>query len=151
VNVEHVIGVASPGLENVTGPVGAVSPAATGIVYVNVTVPPAVIAPGVAVNVWLNTGVTPFVTGAFATVTVVGPVLVAAKLPEAGIVTVIGSLPTGNVLVVSVATQLPPVSVTGAVPIDVPLLKNVAGPAGQTPLIGASVSVKVTGVPYVVD
>jgi hypothetical protein len=149
VKFEHVIGVARPGLENTTGPVGGALPATAGTVYVNVSVLPAVIVPGAATNVWLsaaNVGV--LFTGAF--VTVSAPfVVIAANGPLAGTVTFKGSVPTGRFAVVSVAMQEPPTREIVPVPSCVVPLKNVAGPAGQTPLIGAIVSVKVTGVPYV--
>jgi hypothetical protein len=117
------------------------------MVYVSVTVAPAVIVPGVAVKLWLNTGVTPFVTGALPTVTVVDAE-VAAKLPDAAVVAVRLFVPTGSALVVRVATQLPPVRVNVPVPRVVLPLVNVAD-VGQAPAIGVSVSVSVTGVPYV--
>jgi hypothetical protein len=115
---------------------------------VNVSVLPAVIVPGEATKLWLNTGVVPFVMGA--ALTVVDPfVVIAANGPLAGTVTFSGSEPTGRFAVVSVAMQEPPTREIVPVPSCVVPLKNVAGPAGQTPLIGAIVSVKVTGVPYV--
>ncbi len=145
VNVEHVIDVVRPGLENTTGPVGATLPAATGIVYTNVSVAPAVIVPGVAVKLWLNTGVTPFVTGALFTTMVSGAV-VAAKFPEAVVVAVRLSVFTGSASVGKVATQLPPVRVKFPVPRVVAPFAKVAD-AGQVPPIGVTVSVSVTGVP----
>jgi hypothetical protein len=75
-----------------------------------------------------------------------GPDVTAVKLPLAGAVAVIASEPTGSVLLVIVATHC---AFTVPVLISVPLLKKLTGPGGQTPLIGTSVSVIVTGVPKV--
>jgi hypothetical protein len=76
-----------------------------------------------------------------------------AKLPDAGAVAVMGSVPTGSDVVVIVATQevglAAGVPVKVPVPSVVPLLAKVTVAVGQTPLIGEIVSVSVTGEPKV--
>jgi hypothetical protein len=78
----------------------------------------------------------------FVTVTVVAGEVAGLLLESPGVLAVIGSLPTGRLLTVIVAT--PPT--TGAVPIGVDPFENVTGPV--TPV--GTVSVIVTVEPYVV-
>ena len=78
---------------------------------------------------------------------------IAPKLPAAGAVAVMVSVPTGSAVVVVVAMQevgFPagaPVKV--AVPSVVPPVANVSVAVGQAPSIGETVSVRVTAMPKV--
>ena len=136
----------TPPLVNVTVPVGeAEAPATVGTVNVSCTGEPKLELVGFAVSV-------SFAPEASATVSVVDDVI-APKLPAAGAVAVMVSAPTGRAVVVVVAMQevgLPagtPVKVL--VPRVTPPLAKVTVEVGQTPLIGAMVSVRVTGAPNV--
>jgi hypothetical protein len=146
VKFEHVIGVARPGLENTTGPVGGALPATAGTVYVNVSVLPAVIVPGAATNVWLSAasaGV--FVTGAFVTGTVFVEVKELYAVVAGIYIASTGSDPTGKLAVVYVATPL--TRGTGA-PMSTPFDSNWIVPVGTAPVPAElTVSVSVTGVP----
>lgn len=133
-----------PPLVKVTVPVGgAEAPVTAGMVKVNVTGEPKMDVVGFAVSVSPEPGATP-------TVSVVeeemGP-----KLPAAGAVAVIGSVPTGSAVVVMEAIQDAgvPVGVDGklAVPSVEPLLVKVTTAVGQVPLIGVTDSVSVTTAP----
>ena len=134
----------TPPLVKVMVPVGgAEAPATVGIVKVNTTGEPKVELVGLVVSV------SP-VPLAAPTVSVVeeeiGP-----KLPAAGAVAVMVSVPTGSAEVVVVAMQTAglPVGVAGkvAVPRVEPPLVNVTVAVGHAPLIGVTVSVRVTGEP----
>jgi hypothetical protein len=149
--VPVVVSVAVPSVvvpfENVTVPVaGAEAPATVGTVKVSTTGEPKLELVGLAVNVSPAPDAVP-------TVSVVedeiGP-----KLPVAGAVAVIVSVPTGSAVVVVVAMHEVAVPVAGfgvnvAVPSVVPPLANVTVAVGQSPLTGAIVSVSVTVVPKV--
>ena len=133
-------------LVKVTVPVGgAEAPATVGIVKVSTTGEPKVELVGLAVSESPEPLAAP-------TVSVVDEEI-GPKLPAAGAVAVMVSVPTGSAVVVSVATQevgLPagtPVKVLA--PRVVPPLANVTVAVGQTPLIGVIVSVSVTGAPKV--
>jgi hypothetical protein len=113
----------------------------------NVIVPVAPVgAVAVKVTDWLtieglSDDVTTTVGAALTTVTMTGGEVAALLLASPGVLAVIGSVPSGKVVTVIVAT--PPI--IGAVPIGVEPSENVTGP--DTP--GGTVSVIVTGVPAV--
>jgi hypothetical protein len=89
----------------------------------------------------LSDDVTVTVGAALTTVTMTGGEVAGLLLASPGVLAVMGSVPSGRLVIVMVAT--PPM--TGAVPIGVEPLENVTGP--DTP--GGTVSVIVTGVPKV--
>jgi len=100
----------------------------------------------VKVTDWLMTegfseDVTTTVGAAFTTVTMTGGEVAGLLLESPGVLAVIGSVPSGRLVTVMVAT--PPM--IGAVPIGVEPSEKVTGP--DTP--GGTVSVIVTGVPAV--
>ena len=128
-------------LVKVTVPVaGAEAPATAGTVKVSTTGEPKVELVGFAVTVSPD----PLVA---ATVSAVVDEM-APKLPAAGAVAVMVSVPTGSAVVVVVATQ--EVGLPAGTPVKVPVprvappLVNVTVAVGQTPLMGAIVSVSVT-------
>jgi hypothetical protein len=124
---------------------GAGAPAVVGTVNVSTTGEPKAEVVGFAVSV----SEAPL---AAATVSVVedeiGP-----KLPAAGAVAVMVSVPTGKAVVVVVATQevglMAGTPAKFAVPSVVPPLAKLTGATGQTPLTGAMVSLRVTVMPYI--
>ena len=135
-----------PPLVKVTVPVGdAAAPVTVGTVKVSTTEEPKVELVGFAVRV------SP-VLGAAATVSLVVEEM-APKLPAAGAVAVMLSVPTGRAVVVVVAVQDvgfaagEPVKVL--VPSVTPPLAKVTVAVGQTPLTGAMDSVRVTVMPKV--
>jgi hypothetical protein len=134
----------TPPLANVTVPVGeADAPAVVGTVKVSTTGEPKVELVGFAVSV------SPVLaTGATVSLTEEEIVL---KLPDAGAVAVIVSVPTGSPVVVMVAAQVAglPEGVPGkaAVPKVIPPLAKVTVEVGQAPLMAATVSVSATGAP----
>jgi hypothetical protein len=143
--VPVVISVAVPSVvepfENVMVPVGgADAPATVGIVKVSTTGEPKLELVGLAVRVSVEL--------AMPTVSVVEDEI-ALKLPAAGAVAVMVSVPTGKAVVVVVATQEVAEPVKAAVPRVTPPLTKVTVEVGQTPLTGAIVSVSVTVIPYV--
>jgi hypothetical protein len=87
----------------------------------------------------LRDDVTATVGDALVTVTVTEGEVAGLLLESPGVLAVIGSVPSGRLVTVMVAT--PPT--IGAVPIGTPPLENVTGP--DTP--GGTVSVIVTGLP----
>ena len=89
----------------------------------------------------LSDDVTATVGAALTTVTMTGGDVAGLLLASPGVLAVIGSVPSGRLVTVMVAT--PPTM--GAVPIGVEPLEKVTGP--DTP--GGTVSVIVTGVPAV--
>ncbi len=113
----------------------------------NVIVPVAPLgAVAVKVTDWLtieglSDDVTATVGAALTTVTTTGGEMAGLLLASPGVLAVIGSVPSGRLVTVMVAT--PPM--IGAVPIGVEPSENVTGP--DTP--GGTVSVIVTGVPAV--
>jgi hypothetical protein len=134
----------TPPLVKVTVPVGeAEAPATVGTVKVNVTAEPKAELVGFAVRV-------SFAPEAVATGTVVLDEM-APKLPPAGAVAVTRSDPTGNVVVVIVATH--EVGLAAGIPAKVPVpsvvlpFTKVTVELGQIPLTGAMLSVRVTGEP----
>lgn len=134
----------TPPLVKVTVPVGGEeAPATVGTVKTSCTGDPKVEVEGFAVKVSLA-------PEAVAIVSVVDEEM-APKLPAAGAVAVMVSVPTGNAVVVMVAVQLAglPVGVAGklAVPSVVPPLAKVTVEVGQAPLMAATVSVSVTDEP----
>jgi hypothetical protein len=136
----------TPPLAKVTVPVGgAEAPATVGTVKINCTAEPKVELVGFAVSV-------SFAPEATATVSVVEDEI-ALKLPAAGAVAVMVSVPTGSAVVVSVATH--EVAAPAGVPVKVPVpsvvppLANVTGEVGHVPLMAATVSVNTTGAPKV--
>jgi hypothetical protein len=142
--VPVVVSVAVPSVvepfENVTVPVGgAEAPATVGMVKVRTTGEPKLELVGLAVSVSPELEAAP-------TVSVVEDEI-APKLPAAGAVAVIVSVPTGSTVVVVVATQAVAEPVKVAVPSVTPPLTNVTVEVGQTPLTGAIVSVSVTVIP----
>jgi hypothetical protein len=150
VPVPVVVSVAVPRVvvpfENVTVPVGgAEAPATVGIVNVRTTGEPKFEVVGFAVSVSAD-------PDAAATVSDVVEEI-APKLPAAGAAAVIVSVPTGRAVVVVVAMH--EVGLAAGVPVKVavpsvdPPLANVTVEVGQVPLIGVTVSVKVTSAPYV--
>ncbi len=92
------------------------------------------------------------VPGATATVSLVVDEM-AAKLPPAGAVDVMLSVPTGRTVVVTVAVQVvglaEGVPVKALVPSVTPPLAKVAVVVGQVPFNAVTVSVSTTGEPYV--
>ncbi len=133
-----------PPLVKVTVPVGgAEAPATVGMVKVNVTGVPKIDVVGFAASVSPEPGATPTIS---VVAEEIGP-----KLPAAGAVAVIGSVPTGNAVVVVVAMQEVglPAGVLTKVPVPsvVTPLAKVTVAVGQTPLTGAIVSVRVTVMP----
>jgi hypothetical protein len=149
--VPVVVNVAVPSVvtpsENVTVPAAGVeAPATVGTVKVRTTGEPKVEVVGLAVRV------SPAPEAAATVAEVVDEIVL--KLPLAGAVAVIVSVPTGKAVVVVVAMQEVAVPVAGsevkdAVPSVVPPLANVTVAVGQRPLTGAIVSVSVTGEPKV--
>jgi hypothetical protein len=136
----------TPPLVKVTRPVGAAeAPETVGTVKTSCTGEPKVEVVGLAVRV-------SFAPDTMATDSVVEEEI-APKLPAAGAVTVMVSVPTGSADVVSVATQevgfAAGVPVKLLVPRVVPPLAKVAAEVGQAPLIAATVSVNTTGAPKV--
>ena len=136
----------TPPLVKVTVPVGgAEAPATVGTVKTSWTGSPNEELVGFAVSV-------SFAPEAAATVSVVEEEI-APKLPPAGAVAVTVSVPTGSAVVVMLAVHVAgfPVGAAGkvAVPSVVPPLAKVSVEVGQAPLMGATVSVSVTGAPKV--
>jgi hypothetical protein len=130
--------------ENVTVPVGDTeAPGTVGIVNVSTTGEPKLELVGLAVSVSPEPEATP-------TVSVVEDEI-APKLPAAGAVAVMVSVPTGSAVVVAVAMQEvgfvagEPMNV--AVPSVDPPLANVTVDVGQVPLIGVTDSINVTVAP----
>ena len=148
VPVPVVVSVAVPSVvdpfENVTVPVGdADAPVTVGTVNVRTTGEPKLELVGLAVSVSPEPDAAPTVSDVEDEM--------APKLPVAGAVAVMVSVPTGRVVVVVVAPQevglAAGTAAKVAVPSDDPPLVNVTVAGGQVPLIGVTVSVSVTVMP----